>query len=639
MIKQYELQREKLVLAFIMVISAVMRFYNYGSWGYSNDELSALYGVVIGKEGGFHEMIDEYVRTDFHPAGIQVLIYYWVKLFGTMQEAIVRLPFVIAGIASVYFTYLVAAKWFNRTTGLFVAATFSFLEYTILYSQLARPYSFGLLFSLVAVYCWTCILFDPPGRRRLLLCAGWALSLAGCMYTHYFSFLFAIMTGATGLLYLKKHNYLAYLVPPVIAVLIYLPHISIALEQFGRGGVGTWLSKPEKDYFFKYISYCFNDSVLLSAVIAVIVIAGLFLNRSGVQRNKFRTISLVWFFVPFLIGYFYSVYVNPVLQYSILLFSFPFLLIFLFSFFDPLRKKQNTILLAVLMAAGIFSTVIEKKFYSTQFFGVFKEIAQKTSEWDKKYGRENVTQTVDVIVPWYIDHYLAQYNESDSPNGYAMYDTETGKLLGQLKAIIDSTDTEYFIHGWSNKWNPYDTYELIKQKYPVVVEDHRYFNSGVTLFKKGPPRKPLLDIFNDFESAHDYWQPDSLYIVHQPAHSGANAYLMDSLTEFSPALSSTVEQLYKGSEFVVITAWAYYEKDNDAMIVISFEGDVKDWAGARIADFVKPGQWGQVLLTRKRPQGVKLTDPVKIYIWKPGGKNIVIDDMKLRTYADSDYSY
>jgi hypothetical protein len=628
---------EHYILLLILLVSAAMRLYNYSSWSLSNDELSALYGVSL---GDFHKMIDDYVRTDFHPAGVQVFLYYWIKLFGN-SEASVRLPFVITGILSVLFSYSIASKWFSRTTGLFVAATIGFLGYTILYSQLARPYSFGLFFSLAAVHCWTNILFGPREKSRWAAAAGWALSLAGCMYTHYFSFLFAIMAGATGLLFIKKHNWLAYLLPPAIAVVLYLPHLPIALEQFGRGGLSTWLGKPEPGYFFKYLFYCFNDSIFLCIIIAVIVLASLLIGLRG--WGRFRTIALAWFLLPFLVGYFYSVYVNPVLQYSILIFSFPFLLILLFSFFDPLKKKLNYILLAVLMLAGIFSTVIEKKFYTTQYFGVFKELAQKANEWNKKYGAGNITRTVNVIAPYYINYYAEPTSGNKQTGYYKMYETVSGEQLGRLQRIVDSTNTEYFTHAWSNTWNPYETWEIIKKKYPVVVEDHRFFNSEIALFKKGPERVPVWSSIIDFNSRllPGEWNAGKTLNYVEELAEGKMYMTLDSLHEFGPTLTTTAAKVFTASDYVVIRARTIVPDGSDAQLVISFEGETKDWASVRLSDFNTPSALlpPKPIIVRKKQPGIKPGDPVKVYIWNPGKDNIYIGEIGVYSYSDSDYSY
>ena len=640
----YRQYREEIVLVIILIVSAVMRFYNYAGWSLSNDELSAVYGTSL---GDFDKMIDEYVRPDFHPAGVQAFMFWWSKLFG-ISEASLRFPFVIAGVLSVLFAYLIAARWFNKATGLFAALILSFLGYTILYSQLARPYSFGLLFSLMAVYYWTRIIYDPPGRNKAGSYIGWTISLVGCMYTHYFSFLFAIIVGATGLIALLaprlrglkvqlliNRTLLLYLATSAIAVVLFLPHLSISLEQFGRGGVGSWLGKPESAYLVNYLYYSFNESVILCAVIALITIVTYFINRKWIKRNKFRWIAFFWFIIPFLIGFFYSLYVNPVLQHSILLFSFPFLPMFLFSFVDPQKWKLNFTLIGILAAIAIFSTVIEKKFYSTQFFGVFKEVAEKTYEWNEKYGQHNITRTVNVINPYYIHYYLDRYDKSAN---YLIYDIVNISQVARLQQIVDSTDTEYFMYGWSNNGSPYEIYEIIKQKYPVVVEDNRYFNSAVTLFRKGPERKPLMSTGTDFEQSYPNWPLDTAVLVQQPVHSGKYAYRMDSI-EFSAGMQTMVSELYKGSKFLVLTYWGYYNDHTDAQLVLSFEGETKDWSSAPLAHFVKPGRWGQAILVKKLPAGVRPGDPVKIYVWNPGKRTVYIDDISISTYADSDYHY
>lgn len=628
----YRQYREELILAVILIISAAMRFYNYAGWSLSNDELSAVYGISL---GSFDRMIEEYVRPDFHPAGVQAIMYWWSGIFG-ISEASLRFPFVVAGVLSVLLVYLVAARWFNKTTGLFAALTISFLGYTILYSQLARPYSFGLLFSLMTVYFWTRILFDEPGRKQLLSGIGWMLSLTACMYTHYFSFLFAIIVGATGLLYIKKHNYLTYLLPAAVAVALFLPHLSISLEQFGRGGLSTWLGKPGPGYFIEYLFYSFNNSVLLCTVAGLIALISIVTHLTSIKQNKFRWIALIWFIVPFLIGYFYSVYINPVLQYSILIFSFPFLLIFLFSFFDPKKWKLNFTLLGALAVIGIYSTTAEKKFYSTQVFGVFKEVAEKTVEWNEKYGKHNITHTVNVIHPTYIHYYLDRY---DNQGGYLIYDISNRQQLGRLAGIVDSTDTEYFMYGWSNNGSPYEIYEIIKQKYPIVVEDQRYFNSAVTLFQKGPARKALTYTGTGFEKEDKNRLTDSTFLVQQPVHSGQYAYRMDSLVEFSPTIETTAGELYKDSKFLVLSFWGYHNDNPNAQLVLSFEGEVKDWSSVILGNFTGPGSWGQAVLVRKLPEGILPGDPVKIYVWNPDKKTVYIDDIRIAAYADSDYHY
>src|SRR5436190_5899530 len=186
-IKKYP---EETVLVFILFIGAILRFHHLGFTSLSNDELSA---IMRAHQNSFSELIQNGVMTDFHPAGVEIFQFYWIKLFGD-GVFIVRFPFVIAGILSILLLYLLAVRWFNKTSALFAASALCFLQFPLLYSQLARPYAFGLLFALASAYFWTLILFPEPNetidrKKNLLLHIGFIFSMSACMHTHYFAFM------------------------------------------------------------------------------------------------------------------------------------------------------------------------------------------------------------------------------------------------------------------------------------------------------------------------------------------------------------------------------------------------------------------------------------------------------------------
>ncbi|MCH8317636.1 MAG: glycosyltransferase family 39 protein [Bacteroidetes bacterium] len=150
-------------LIIILVLGSWLRFHHYGEMSLANDELSALYRLNFDT---FGDLIDKGVKPDGHPAFVQVFLYYWIKLSGISEYAL-RFPFVIAGIVSIWLVYLIGCRWFNKTTGVFAALSISFLQFTVYYSQLARPYSLGLLFSLLTVYFWTEILFTNNSKNKI----------------------------------------------------------------------------------------------------------------------------------------------------------------------------------------------------------------------------------------------------------------------------------------------------------------------------------------------------------------------------------------------------------------------------------------------------------------------------------------
>ena len=134
MIKLFKNQNY-ILLAIIMLGAASLRFYHLDSFSLSNDELSALSRLRF---SGFHDLIEKGVVVDFHPAGTQVFLYYWTRLFG-ISEWMVRLPFALMGVISVWLLFLIGRKWFGSATGLMAAASMATLSFPLLYSQIARP--------------------------------------------------------------------------------------------------------------------------------------------------------------------------------------------------------------------------------------------------------------------------------------------------------------------------------------------------------------------------------------------------------------------------------------------------------------------------------------------------------------------
>lgn len=237
----------------ILFMALAMRLYHL-NFSYSNDELSALSRTLF---SSFSDLISKGVLVDFHPAGIQIFLYYWVKLFG-MDMWVVRLPFAIAGTLAIWLSMLTFARWFGRQAGLFSGAVLTFMELSLLYSQIARPYGSGFLLSMLTIYFWT--LFLQKDKPRYDYALGFALSAAACLYNHHFSGLFAFMAGITGFFILPRTHLKLYLAAGFVATLLYIPHLSITFAQMSIGGVGEWLGKPSRDWPLQHFSLLFNHS-------------------------------------------------------------------------------------------------------------------------------------------------------------------------------------------------------------------------------------------------------------------------------------------------------------------------------------------------------------------------------------------
>ena len=229
-----KLSLDNSLLLLIIVVAAILRFWNYPNIPFMHDELSALARTHF---YSLSDLIEKGAATDGHPIGVQVFLYYFIKLFGD-NEMVVKFPFIICGLISIIVAYRISKFWFNSSVGLIVAAFMAVLQYFVMYSQLARPYSIGVLFSLLMVWYWSNFLFKIESVKIKYL-IGYILASAICAYVHHFAFLFAIIVSITGFFFINKQNWKGYLLAAFSIFALYVPHINITLYQLGKGGVGV----------------------------------------------------------------------------------------------------------------------------------------------------------------------------------------------------------------------------------------------------------------------------------------------------------------------------------------------------------------------------------------------------------------
>ena len=635
-------RNEEIFAILIIVIASVLRIYNYADWSLSNDELSAMARLQF---PSFNEMIEKGVRlNDMHPIGVQSFLWFWTHLVGT-SVASFRLPFVLFGIGSVIVFYRIAIIWFNRTSALFSLSLFSALQFPILYSQLARPYSPGLFFSLLFVLAWTKIIFENEtisifniSKRKWYFI--FILSGLSCMYIHYFSFMFAGIVGLTGLFYLRKEDYKWYLIAGVSMFLFYIPNINVFIFQFnvgGLGGDGGWLGVPERWAIFSYCFYGLNESKLVLGSCLVLLIGSVIYNKQKLIWTKFHSFSVLFFLLPALIAFYYSIFKNPVFQYSILLFSFPFLLLMICSFI-PARSWsiKKGLILSCFISIILYSTIIEQKFYSAQNFANFKGVAQRTIELNEKYSSGKIINTMNVISPFYIDYYLSK---NALPFKIESYRCEHIPDFVLLNNFLKTNTKEYFLHGWANTFHAPEIDQIVQQYYPYIIERDSFFNSGLILFSKVKcdgldfNRKILFEENNSFEKP--LWVNDSSCIVSGVAHSGTHATQLTESIEYGSTFSAKIKDVHLiMGNTIQLSCWINTaEVLNGASLVFSINRGENSvvWRSVNLQDFViKENSWSQVFMAYTIAEDLEQEDDIKVFIWNTTKQKFIADDFLIR---------
>lgn len=622
-------QRINFLLLFILAVGAVLRFYGFPHIPFTYDELSSW-----GRTGysNFYDLINHGVRGDGHPALIQVFLNYWGKIFGD-SEASFKLPFLIMGLFCIWLVFVIGKNWFNETVGIICAAFIAVLQYTVMYSQIARPYISGLFFSLMMVHYWSKYVFGTEENKNRKSLIAFAVFAVLCCYNHYFSLLFAIIVGFCGFFFLPVKKWSDYSLSGVAVLLLFLPHFGITMDQFVMGGVGGWLAKPDRTFFGNYFGYIFDFSWWVKGTaIAMLLVSFFFISKDWKRKNKVRLLCLVWFLAPMLIGYFYSRYKNPVLQYSVLIFSFPFLLLFLFSFFGNLKVWKQGVLVAMILIVGTYSLVFERWHYKIFYRQPVERMVHQAVQFSKEHPGKKIL-TVIQEPQKYMGYYLKKWNSDLQIHSWGDLDFQS---YIQSRKFFTSQPADYVVCGNV----PYDHLLVVKNLFPKLIETEKGFTYEFFSYaKSNSPEKRLDDL--SFSDSLNITQPGKLWRadkndVRTDSSAGQHYLHIDSTREFSGGFQSHLRGIMKHRDDIlqVDVAVVNVAKDAGGALVVSFEegGKILFYQEKPFNFFMDSAETSGHLIYALRFRDFEFTlgNPIlKIYVWNRDHTEFDITSMKV----------
>ncbi|MDD4150467.1 MAG: glycosyltransferase family 39 protein [Bacteroidales bacterium] len=632
--KYFHLSNE-ITLILILVVATALRFYNFTEIPFTHDEFSALFRTYF---SDFGDLIAYGVKVDGHPAGVQVFLYYWTKCFGE-AEWVVKLPFMISGILAVFMIYKIGKLWYNETVGLISAAFLASLQYSVMYSQIARPYGSGIFLILAMVWFWSLIVKNEGNLIRNLILYVIFASLS--TYNHYFSFLFAVIVAITGFFVIEKKLLLKYLIANICIAVLYIPHINIFIAHLRMGGVEGWLSKPDSSFFGNYLAYIFHFSYFSLGLIIALIVLGIALYEKKTFSFKKLIIFLTWFLLPMLIGYFYSVYGNAVLQYSVLIFSFPFLFFIFFGHLKNMNKYTNLIIVFCILSVNIITLIYGRNHYEIFYESSYKKIITDYVEFkDLHPDSPGIIESNQKITNYYLKHL-------NIDKDFIFIDKESSRseLVKLISGLTKNND--YLYLGCTSHIDPI-TVPLIMDSFSKIEMKNNYFAGTTYLFSKNGNMQ--LDIITEIDfsdiKAPNWDGIDANHIITDNQNN--SLYSIKDYMEWSPSYSINFDELNISKyDFIDISLKAVSEESfNDVFLIASFDSNEKNiyYTASDFADF-------KATKTENNHTNIhlslKLSDInlnydniiIKIYVWNKGKKYFQIDDFKIAIRAGNPIVY
>ena len=588
-----------ILLGVILLVAAVLRLWKLGQVPFMHDEFSALLRTRF---DNFHDFIQQGVMPDSHPIGVQLFLWGWVKLFG-MNEFWVKLPFVLMGIGSIYLIYLIGRQWFNRKVGLFSAAFFAVSQFTVFYSQLARPYSAGLFFVLLMAVFWHKIVFETEKPKNGVY-VGFALSAWACSIMQYFSIAQAGLIFLTGLFFLPKERRKAYWLSGIAAVVLFAPTLPIFWQQlFVSGSIGGWLSAPKATFLTDFIQYTMNYSMLFMFAVGIIILLPLILGKRDHRNQPLRWAGLAWFVIIFAIAFVYSLYREPILQHSTLIFSYPFVIIVAFSLFKSrtLSSWQTALVVAVILFVGMASLIMERRHYDLMYHQGFDQIAAEMQQDKDQYG-DKIQFATRTEIGEAAEFYQAQ---TDVKNRIVLNRyTELGDLNRWLS---EHKEAPMLGFGWTDYASPiWETAAV--GNYPYLVEKKDWFTSRYLTLSKQPVEGSQYMLTPLSEEPYTYYGQEW----------GKNYILScDSLPDDVEALGIVAEVNAADSLHNCIVVIEIHDAATDSLLL---------WQGLPAESGKFPG--GKNIITNAINFNEEITPQgkiVKTFVWNQGLDQMVLE--------------
>ena len=633
-----------LILLLVLIAGMLLRFWDFWKIPFTYDELSALSRLQF---DSFSDLIQFGVAPDGHPAGIQVFLYYWTRFFGD-REFMVKLPFLLAGMASIYLSFRIGKLWFNATAGILTAVYISSLQLTVMYSQIARPYISGLFFTLLMVLYWSKYFFKGNKIRHLILFVVFA-SLS--TYNHHFSLMFAAIVGISGLWFVTEKNRLLYLFSGLVIFVLYVPHLSIFYRQLiqgGVGGVGGWLNKPGPLFLFEFLDWLFHFTPIVWIVLLTVWLYAIYTKGDMTQppdAAKKRKILLLWFFLPLIVGYAYSVLINPVLQYSMLIFSTPYLFLLFFSVVKDISPTRASLLVILVLFVNILSLVWVRQYYKLFYKQPFEQVVRHAVELESTSFKDDVF-ILDDFIPYYNEYYFKKFKKK------IPYETVRNKELSiaDFKSLVKSIDKDVVV---TSGLKPL-YFQLIKEEFPYLIGYDKGFTFEQYTFSKilsedefEIPYKSVAA--TNFKYQMGNWKIKGKHIEIDTV-DGSSVFHLKPELKYGPyitfPLKEIAENRYLFFDILLRVQLQDTNKNQSSLVVVLKRGEkTLWWNSARFSDFnPKEGEWTKVYLTMDLLTAVgqkhDLTDcRFETFLWNPNGGDYLIRMYKITSRPGNPYRY
>ena len=251
-----------------------------------------VFSLIIARSP-FGEMLHRlYVGGDTIPPLYPLLLHLWMKV-GASDAHVKRLSLVF-GVASIFAMYLLARRAGGKVAGVVSCLLLAASPLAGYYSIEARPYAVFLFLSLISGYFFVASVQEGHGEgassRLKMLAAGYWVSTALAIYSHWFGLLLPVVHTAGVMIYrpfchrmIRRH--LLSLIGIGCCCLPLLPFLWKQVGLQAAVGESTWPGRPGLSSLFEIVLLTTGGRALLALTAAFFLIAYVGENRQTIPQK------------------------------------------------------------------------------------------------------------------------------------------------------------------------------------------------------------------------------------------------------------------------------------------------------------------------------------------------------------------
>lgn len=285
----------KWLLALVLLISFILRFYNLGYSNFYGDETKTFYldKTVTSREFFLNQ----------RKGPVQFLVVWGVeKIIGGNDEFWTRLPFAVAGFGATIAFYFLVKELFNNRIALVSTSLFSLNGFYIAFARTIQYQSFLLLFGLLSIL-YALYYLKSIENSRIFYAVASAIFLGLAYLSHFDAVFFGV---AVGFIFIQKliknkavwKEILLYHVTPFFLIigLFYVPYIvggyfdTHTSDYLGRRLLGNSFAQNLSWYTF----WIYNPTILWGFLMSFMFVY--FFKQARWKRH----LVMVWFLTGFI---------------------------------------------------------------------------------------------------------------------------------------------------------------------------------------------------------------------------------------------------------------------------------------------------------------------------------------------------